>query len=189
VLPIFIALTTDMEPSYRRAMAYKGVSIGAGVLILFALIGDSLLAMLGISLAAFRIAGGIMLLLMALEMVFERRSERRSKSAEDFKTTVHPDDISVFPLAIPLLAGPGAITAVLLLSGRYDGDVIAQFTVFGVMIAVLLICLILFLLSERLKKILGQTLTSIISRLLGILLAALAVQFIVDGIRNALLSE
>jgi multiple antibiotic resistance protein len=155
------------------------------ILLAFALVGEGLLGVLGISLPAFRTAGGVMLLLIALEMVFERRTERRTRSADELKTVGHPDDLSVFPLAVPLLAGPGAITSVILLMARYEGDLVAQTAVVVVLLAVMASCIGFFALIEPLARLLGATLTHVISRLLGILLGALAVQYVFDGLRNA----
>ena len=195
LLPIFVSLTQGMAPGHRRLMAFKGVAIGAAILLVFAVAGRGLLESLGIGLPAFRIAGGVMLFLIALEMVFEKRTERRSRTAADFKQAGHdrhppypeqPDDVSVFPIAIPLLAGPGAITAVLLLMGQHHERAGARLLVLGVMLAVLALALVLFLQASRLERLLGETLTTVVSRLLGILLAALAVQYILDGVRQAL---
>ena len=186
LLPIFLSLTQGTPAAHRRAMAIKGTLIGGVILIVFALAGDTLLALLGIGLPAFRIAGGIMLFLIALEMVFEKRAARRSKSAEDFAQHQPPEDISVFPVAIPLLAGPGAITAVILLMGQHSGDTAAQTVIMAVLIFVLLLSLVLFLMAQPLERLLGPTITHVITRLLGIVLAALAVQYVIDGVQNAI---
>jgi multiple antibiotic resistance protein len=185
LLPVLIGLTAGMAAGLRRRMALKGVLIAGVILLGFAFAGDSLITLLGIGLPAFRVAGGGMLLVIALEMVFERRTNRRSRSAEEMKDVGGPDDISVFPLAIPLLAGPGAITSVMLLMARYEGDLAAQATVVAALMTVLVLCVVVFLFIDPLERLLGATLTHVISRLLGILLAALAVQYILDGLRNA----
>jgi multiple antibiotic resistance protein len=185
LLPVLLALTPNMAPAVRRRMAFKGTLLATLILLGFALGGEALLGVLGIGLPAFRTAGGVMLLLIALEMVFERRTERRSRSADELKTIGDPDDISAFPLAIPLLAGPGAITSVMLLMARYEGDLAAQAAVVIVLLGVMASCIVIFALIEPLARLLGATLTHVLSRLLGILLGALAVQYIFDGLRNA----
>ena len=185
LLPVLLALTPGVPAAERRRMALRGTLIATAILLAFALAGHSLLELLGIGLPAFRIAGGVMLLLIALEMVFERRAERRSRSADELKPVGGPDDVSVFPLAIPLLAGPGAITSVLLLMARHQDDLAAQAVVVAVLLAVMAICATIFLLVEPLARVLGPTLTHVVSRVLGILLAALAVQYVLDGLRNA----
>jgi len=185
LLPVLIGLTAGMAAADRRRMALKGTLIAGVILLLFALAGEALLGLLGIGLPAFRVAGGGMLLMIALEMVFERRIERRSRSAKEMKEVGGPDDISVFPLAIPLLSGPGAIASVMLLMARYEGDLTAQATVIAALLLVLGLCVVVFLFVEPLERLLGATLTHVISRLLGILLAALAVQYVLDGLRTA----
>jgi multiple antibiotic resistance protein len=185
LVPVLLALTPGVAPAERRRMALTGTLIATAILLAFALVGDVVLGLLGIGLPAFRIAGGVMLLLIALEMVFERRAERRSRSAKEVKDVGGPDDISVFPLAIPLLSGPGAITSVMLLMARYEADLTAQATVVAMLLLVMALCALIFLFIEPIERMLGATLTHIVSRLLGILLAALAVQYVLDGIRNA----
>ena len=185
LVPVLLALTPGVRAPERRRMALKGTLIAAVILLGFALAGEPVLRLLGIGLPAFRTAGGVMLLLIALEMVFERRTERRSRSADELRTVGGPDDISVFPLAIPLLAGPGAITSVMLLMARHQGEPLAQAAVVAVLAAVMGLCVVIFLLVEPLARLLGPTLTHVVSRLLGILLAALAVQYVFDGLRNA----
>ena len=185
LLPVLLALTPGVRAAERRRMALRGSLLAAAILLGFALVGERVLGLLGIGLPAFRTAGGVMLLLIALEMVFERRTERRSRSADALKLVGGPDDISVFPLAIPLLAGPGAITSVMLLMARHQGDLGAQATVVAVLLVVMALCVVIFLLVEPLARLLGPTLTHVVSRLLGILLAALAVQYVFDGLRNA----
>lgn len=184
-VPVFIGLTEGGDFAYKRRMAVKSVSIGLVILFFFALAGDWLFKTLGIEMPSFRICGGIMLFLIALEMVFEKRNQRRSENATHVAESFPLEDVSVFPLAIPLLSGPGAITSLILLMGNHDGDTGAQVIVFSVLVAVLLICLVLFVLSGHITRVFGDTLTNILSRLFGIILAALSVQFIMDGIRNA----
>jgi multiple antibiotic resistance protein len=126
-----------------------------------------------------------MLLLIALEMVFARRTDRRSRSADELRDVGGHADVSVFPLAIPLLSGPGAITSIMLLMARHEGDLAAQTVVLAMLLVVMCLCAVIFLFVEPLERLLGPTLTHVISRLLGILLAALAVQYIFDGLRSA----
>jgi multiple antibiotic resistance protein len=185
LLPVLLALTPGVSTTERRRMGLTGTLIATAILLVFALVGDVVLGLLGIGLPAFRIAGGVMLLLIALEMVFERRAERRSRSAREMKDVGGPDDISVFPLAIPLLSGPGAITSVMLLMARYEGDLPSQATVVAMLLLVMALCALIFHAIEPIERLLGATVTHVISRLLGILLGALAVQYVVDGIRNA----
>jgi MarC family membrane protein len=188
LVPVLLALTAGMPAAERRRMALKGALIAGVILLAFALFGDTLLGLLGIGLPAFRTAGGVMLMLIALEMVFERRADRRSRSADELRDVGGHDDISVFPLAIPLLSGPGAIASIMLLMARFGGDLTAQALVIVVLLAVIALCIVIFLFVEPLERLLGPTLTHVISRLLGILLAALAVQYIFDGISAAWLA-
>ncbi|MBL4666116.1 MAG: MarC family protein [Sneathiella sp.] len=191
LLPIFISLTKGSTVSHQRRMAIKGTLIGGAMLLFFALLGDRFLALLGVGLPSFRIAGGAMLFLMALEMVFDKRTQRRESRAEDMKDEVEGDtgfdDISVFPLSIPLISGPGAIASIMLLMSANRDNIIHQATILIVLGAVLLIVLILFFLAPRLEKIMGPTFTQIVSRVLGVILGALAVQYIIDGIKLSFL--
>ena len=172
--PIFVALTAGMAPRRRWAVALRACGIAAGLLILFALAGEAVLGFLGISMPAFRIAGGLLLFLTALEMLFERRTRRRGDKGE-----AAVDDPSVFPLALPLIAGPGAIATMILLS---DGGP-ATAAAIGVMLAVVSLCLGLFALSSLVERALGEVGVAVVTRLLGMLLAALSVQFVLDGLR------
>lgn len=176
--PLFVALTRGMTAARKRAIAIRACVTGIAVLLVFAAFGDAVLEFIGISIPAFRIAGGMLLFLTALEMLFERRSKRRQDQAEEDD---HSDDPSVFPIAIPLIAGPGAITTMILLIGQAPGDY-GLFWVSGVMIAVILISFSLFLAGDLIERILGRTGITVVTRLLGMLLAALAVQFVLDGI-------
>jgi multiple antibiotic resistance protein len=185
LVPVLLTLTVGIAAAERRRMALKGTLIAGVILLGFAVLGEPLLRLLGIGLPAFRTTGGVMLLLIAFEMVFERRTDRRSRSADELKDVGGPDDVAVFPLAIPLLSGPGAITSIMLLMARYEGDVTAQAVVIAVLLVVMALCVVIFLFVEPLERLLGPTLGHVISRLLGILLAALAVQYIFDGLRNA----
>jgi len=187
LLPIFISLTKGSSLSHQRRMAIKGTVIGGMTLLFFALLGDRFLALLGVGLPAFRIAGGVMLFLMAIEMVFDKRSQRRENRAEDMKEEIEGDsafdDISVFPLSIPLISGPGAIASIMLLISANRDNLVHQATVLVVLGIVLIIVFSLFLLAPKLEKLMGVTFTQIVSRVLGVILGALAVQYIVDGIK------
>jgi multiple antibiotic resistance protein len=185
LVPVLLALTAGMAAADRRQMALKGTLIAGLILLGFGLAGEALLGLLGIGLAAFRTAGGVMLLLIALEMVFERRVDRRSRSADELRVVGGRDDLAVFPLAIPLLSGPGAIASIMLLMDRYQDDLVAQAIVLAALLAVMALCVAILLLLEPLERVLGPTLTHVVSRLLGILLAALAVQYVLDGLRSA----
>ncbi|MEN9059933.1 MarC family protein [Ponticoccus litoralis] len=177
--PIFIALTADTDDRHRRAVALRAVLIAGSLLTLFAFFGEAVLGFIGISMPAFRIAGGILLFLTALDMLFERRTKRREDQAdeEDFP------DPSVFPIAIPLIAGPGAIATMILLAGRAEGA-LGMAAVLGVMAAVLMLALLLFLSAGVIERGLGRTGINVVTRLLGMLLAALSVQFVLDGLRD-----
>ncbi len=177
--PIFVALTQGMSPAKRRAVAVRSCLIAAAVLLLFALSGEAVLGFLGISMPAFRIAGGLLLFLTALEMLFEFRTKRRQGRSED-----PADDPSVFPLAIPLIAGPGAIASIILLMGDVQGDILASALVVAVMVSVVAVVAALFLLGGFLERLIGQTGIVVLTRLFGMLLAALAVQFVLDGLRG-----
>lgn len=189
MVPIFIALTRDQaSAAQRRQTALKGTLIGAAILALFALFGEAALTGLGIGLPAFRIAGGITLLLLALEMIFERRGERRTATAEQLQGETPADDVAVFPLAIPLIAGPAAITAVILQTARHEHDPAGQVAVVLALAAVLAILYALLRASGLVGRRLSPTLVTVLSRLLGLLLAALAVQYVLDGLRQAFLA-
>ncbi len=184
--PTFVAVTAGIPDLARRQVALRAAVIAGGILTGTALIGDWLLRQLGITLPAFRIAGGLLLFSIASEMVFGVRIERQSKAAEQ-AVEEHVRNIAAFPLAIPLLAGPGALTATILLSGQaafrplYIGILIA------VIAAVAALCLVVFLLAARIERALGTTGNVLLSRLLGVLLAALAVQYVIDGLRVLLM--
>ncbi len=174
--PMFIALTKGMSAQERRGVAIRAVLIAAGILTLFALFGEAVLGFMGISMPAFRIAGGVLLFLTALDMLFERRTKRRKGQA-------HSDnDPSVFPLATPLIAGPGAMATMILLTGSAGGDWALIAAMLGVLAAVLLAVLLAFFVGASLEKLLGDTGINVVTRLLGMLLAALAVQFVLDGL-------
>jgi len=179
--PIFAALTHGESTATRRKMAVRGTLIAAVILVVFTLAGDRLLSLLGIGMPAFQIAGGVLLFLLAVDMVFARHSGLRSTTEREQKEAETKKDISVFPLAIPLIAGPGALTTVLLMVGDQGSDPAVLASVLGVLLVVLTITLMALLLSERIMAILGETGTNVISRVLGVILAALAVQFVLDG--------
>jgi multiple antibiotic resistance protein len=175
--PIFIGLTAGMPEPLKRKIGLEACVIAFFVLAGSALFGDWLLRRLGISLAAFRIAGGLLLFAIAFEMVFERRISR--KADQSAATGTH---IAAFPLAIPLMAGPGAITAMLLLAGQMNGDAIGFSLLIGIMALMLVTCFVVFLTSTYLEKLLGAQGQAVFARLLGVLLAALAVQYVADGV-------
>ena len=185
VAPIFAALTHGNTNEYCRKMAIKGVFISAGILIVFAFVGQFLLNSLGITLNAFRIAGGLFLLLLSIDMVFARQSGLRSTTTRENLEAEHKADISVFPLAIPLIAGPGAITTMMLLMGEATNHLSWVISLIVVLLFVLLLVLSTLLTARRIIALFGETGSNVISRVLGILLAALAVQYMIDGIRNS----
>jgi multiple antibiotic resistance protein len=185
LVPTFVGITHGLPSHARRSVALRASVIAAIVLIGAALIGEWLLRTLSISLPAFRIAGGLLLFSIASEMVFGLRTQRQSQTAEQ-AIDERVRNIAAFPLAIPLMAGPGAITATVLLAGRSNGDLIRLGLLIGVIVAVVLVCVVAFLSAERIARLLGTTGNIVLSRLLGVLLAALAVQFVVDGVRTLL---
>ncbi len=179
LVPLFIALTRGMGAERRRAMAGRACLIAAFLLAVFALAGESILGFVGISMPAFRIAGGILLFLTALDMLFERRTQRREGQQAE------PDhDPSVFPLATPLIAGPGAIASMILLAGQAGPGWLGTATVIGLMLAMMAVTWAFLLASPPIERLLGRTGTIVITRLLGMLLAALSVQFVIDGVRG-----
>ncbi len=184
LIGIFNGLATGMTPRDKRRLAVRGVAVGSGVLLLFALGGERILGALGISLPAFRAAGGAMLFMLAIEMMFQRRQSRRREAVENVVDEPHPEDVGIFPLGIPLIAGPGAITSALLLTSRHKGDMVEQGIVLAAILAVLLLTLVTFLAAERLGRIIGPTIVGITTRLLGILLAAVAVEYMVVGVHQ-----
>jgi MarC family membrane protein len=183
--PTFLAVTHGLPPSAQRNVAVRASAIAAGILIGAALVGHWLLTTLGISLPAFRIAGGLLLFSIASEMVFAVRTERQTRTAEQAMEE-HVRNIAVFPLALPLLAGPGAITATVLLAGQADGRPLMLAVLLAVIVGVCGSCVCIFLLATRIGNFLGQTGNAVLQRLLGVLLAAMAVQFVIDGVRAVL---
>ena len=179
LVPLFIALTQGMSNERRRAMATRACVIATVLLTVFGLFGEAVLGFIGISMSAFRIAGGILLFLTALDMLFERRTKRREDQKSD------PDhDPSVFPLATPLIAGPGAIASMILLVGQSGPGWVGTVWVMALLWGMILVTWAFLLASPPLERLLGRTGTIVITRLLGMLLAALSVQFVIDGIRQ-----
>jgi MarC family membrane protein len=185
LVPPFLAITDGLPKRARRSVALRATLIATAILAGSALIGDWLLRTLSIGLPAFRIAGGLLLFSIASEMVFGVRIERQAQQAEQ-ALEEHVRNIAAFPLAIPLMAGPGAITATILLAGRSGGDSTQLMLLLAVIVVVLALCFVVFSLAGRIGKMLGTTANVVASRLLGVLLAALAVQFVIDGVRAAL---
>jgi multiple antibiotic resistance protein len=182
--PIFASLTRGTPAAHRRAMALRSSVIAWAILMFFALLGKPMLHALGISLAAFRIAGGVMLFMIALDMVFERRTQRREVRAQSIEGTPQAEDISVFPMAIPMIAGPGSIASAMLWVSRADG--IAQVaTVLAAITVVILITLMCLLAAGPLMRLIGERIEAMITRVLGVILAALAAQFVVDGLKQS----
>ena len=179
--PIYASLTSNVPPRDRRVMAIRAILVAAVILLVFALFGEPMLSALGISLDSFRIAGGIMLFLIALEMVFEKRTERREDRAQEIIEQPEIEDVSIFPMAMPMIAGPGSIAAVMLLTSQNDG-LNNAFVIMGALGAVLLLTLVGLIAAGPLMRILGNKVEAVITRVLGVILGALAVQFVVDGL-------
>jgi multiple antibiotic resistance protein len=185
VAAVFAALTADDTVRERRQMALKGTLIGGVILLLFAFIGQTILDGLGVSLPAFRTGGGILLLLMGIDMVFARDSGGTSTTDEEEQEAATKQDISVFPVATPLIAGPGAMGAAILLMANAQGEPTLRVAVVAALVSVLAITLLGLLLATQVEKLLGITGLHVISRISGVLLVALAVQFVFDGILNS----
>lgn len=186
LVPIFLAVTQGFSADQRRSVAWRACLIAFAILAACAFIGDWLLGKLGITLPAFRIAGGLLVFWIAFEMVFGLRANRKNEVARDAIDKEHIVNVAAFPLAIPLLAGPGAITATLLLAGQAEGRPALMATLVGVLALVILISWACLQAAERVDRMLGTLGNVVVSRLLGIILAALAVQFVIDGIRAVL---
>ena len=184
--PIYAGLTSEATRAQARAMALRATFIATIILLIFALFGEQLLAGLHIELDSFRIAGGIMLFLIALDMVFEKRTERREARAEKVKAQSGPgpeiEDVSVFPMAMPMIAGPGSIATVMLLMARSEGTP-ETLVVLGALAAVMVLTLLALIAAGPLMKLLGKRSEAVITRLLGVLLAALAAQYVIDGLK------
>jgi len=184
IAPLFMVLTKGSTPNHQRGMAMRGTAVAAGILFLFYFIGDHLLHVLGISLPAFRIAGGALLFLLSIDMVVVRQSGLRSTTLREQEEATHRQDVSVFPLAFPLIAGPGAITTVLLMAAN-NHDLVTTIGIFAILSLVLGLALTSLLFAPRLARLFGETGTNVVSRLMGIILCALATQYVVDGIRQS----
>jgi len=183
--PIYAGLTHGATPAHRRSMAIRAVVVAAIILFVFAAVGEAMLKALGVSLAAFRIAGGIMLFLIALEMVFEKRTERREDRAAKVAQSPEVEDVSIFPMAMPMIAGPGSIASVMLMMSRNHGfEKVA--VVLAALATILALTLAALLAAGPLMRLLGARIEAVITRILGVLLGALAVQFVIDGIRISL---
>lgn len=182
--PIYAGLTHGATAVQRRAMAIRAVLIAGIILLLFTLVGQDLLGALHIELDSFRIAGGLMLFLIALDMVFEKRTQRREERAEKVMATPEVEDVSVFPMAMPMLAGPGAIASVMLLESG-AGGIEGTLVVLAALGTVLLLTLLALLAASPLMKLFGARVEAVITRLLGVLLAALAAQYVIDGLRGS----
>jgi multiple antibiotic resistance protein len=186
LVPMFGALTRGGEPGYRTRMAWKSVGISAVIFIVFALVGDWLLRLLGISVSAFKIAGGLLLFLLAVDMVLARESGLRSTTVREQEEAKYRDDISVFPMAFPLITGPGTLATLLLLTAE-TSNYIEFSMVLGMGLLALAVTLVLLLLTRPLMRVIGVTGGTVVSRLLGVVLAALAVQYVVDGFTEVLI--
>jgi multiple antibiotic resistance protein len=182
--PIFASLTRGTPEAHRRAMAIRSSLIAWAILLFFALLGKPMLKALGISLASFRIAGGIMLFFIALDMVFEKRTQRREERAQAIEGTPEAEDISVFPMAIPMITGPGSIASAMLWVSRADGALQVA-VVLAAITAVMLIVMVTLLASGPLMRLIGEKVEAMITRILGVILAALAAQFVIDGLKES----
>ncbi len=181
--PLFLALTQGMTSAQRRAIGLRACLIAGALMIVFLFLGEAVLGFVGISMPAFRIAGGVLLFLTALEMLFQKRQQRRENNAET-GAAEHTDDPSVFPLALPLIVGPGAITTIILYAGQAQGA--ADFAAIAAVLFVVLVMVFLSMLAASgIERLLGKTGINIVTRVLGMLLAALAIQFILDGLRQS----
>jgi multiple antibiotic resistance protein len=180
--PIYASLTKGASAAQRRSMAVRACLIAAMILIVFALFGEKLLGALHIELNSFRIAGGIMLFLIAIDMVFEKRTERREERAAKIIETPEIEDVSVFPMAMPMIAGPGSIASVMLMMSQNEGTD-RSLVILGALSAVLLLTLLALLAAGPIMRVLGSQAEAVITRLLGVLLGALAAQFVIDGLR------
>ncbi|GAA4761179.1 MarC family protein [Novosphingobium ginsenosidimutans] len=183
--PIYAGLTSGASHAQARTMALRACFIATIILLIFAVFGEDLLGALHIELDSFRIAGGIMLFLIALDMVFEKRTQRREERAEKIKGTPEIEDVSVFPMAMPMIAGPGSIATIMLLTARANGTN-ETLVVLGALAAVMLLTLLALVAAGPLMKLLGARVEAVITRLLGVLLAALAAQYVIDGLKATL---
>jgi multiple antibiotic resistance protein len=182
--PIFVGLTRGTSAVHRRAMAIRSCLIAWAILMFFALLGKPMLQALGISLASFRIAGGIMLFIIALDMVFERRTARRESRAHSIEGTPEAEDISVFPMAMPMIAGPGSIASAMLWVSRAETLVHVAIVLAAITI-VMILTLATLLAAAPMMRLIGDRVEAVITRILGVILAALAAQFIIDGLKQS----
>ena len=180
--PLFLAVTGGMDSAQRKSVAMRSALIGFSILLVFVIAGSGILTLFGITLPAFRVAGGLLLFWIAFEMIFEKRQERHEETAQRAITIDHVRSVAVFPLAIPLIAGPGAISASILLSNDFAGP-LERAVLIGIIGAIILLVYVVFLVAERVDKLLGETGRSVLTRLLGVILSALAVQFVADGVK------
>ncbi len=180
--PLFLAVTGGMDSTQRRHVALRSVIIAFIILLVFVVAGSGILTLFGITLPAFRVAGGLLLFWIAFEMIFEKRQERHEETTKKAMTVDQVRSVAVFPLAIPLIGGPGAISAAILLSNDFPTPV-ERAVLIGIIAAIILLVYLVFLLAERVDKLLGETGRSVLTRLLGVILSALAVQFVADGIK------
>lgn len=190
VTPVFVSLTSNGSEEYRKKMVRNGVLTATIILLFFAISGSSVLNVIGIGLPAFRIAGGILLLLLSIDMVLAKPSSAiRTETEEEYEESLHRNDISVFPLAIPLLSGPAAITMLILFMKQAEGDLIHQLVILSALGANMLICFIILRFSSAISNFLGKTGINVLNRIFGILLTALSCQFFIDGISEAFLKK
>lgn len=181
--PLFLAVTAGMDSTQRREVAMRAALTAFGIIVVFVVAGTVILNLFGITLPAFRVAGGLLLFWIAFEMIFEKRQQRHEETAQRAITKDQVRSVSVFPLAIPLIAGPGAISAVILLSGEFSGPV-ERGALIGIIAVILFLTWLALRLADRIDGLLGETGRSVLTRLLGVILSALAVQFVADGIRD-----
>jgi len=182
--PIYASVTKGATAGQRRSMALRAVMVAGLILIIFALFGEQLLGALHIELDSFRIAGGIMLFVIAIDMVFEKRTQRREERAQKIIDTPEIEDVSIFPMAMPMIAGPGSIASIMLLVAQNDG-LDRALVILGALATVLLLTLVALLTAGPLMRVLGAKTEAVVTRLLGVLLAALAAQFVIDGLRGS----
>ena len=180
--PLFLAVTGGMDTAQRKQVALRSALIAFAILLVFTIAGSGILALFGITLPAFRVAGGLLLFWIAFEMIFEKRQERHEETTKKAITADQVRSMAVFPLAIPLIAGPGAISAAILLSNDFATP-LQRATLIGIIAAIILLVYLVFLLAEKVDKLLGETGRSVLTRLLGVILSALAVQFVADGVK------
>lgn len=182
LVPIFIALTQGFDARRKRLIALRGTALSFAVIVFFAYLGEMVLDALSISMAAFRISGGALLFWIAFEMLFERRADRKESTADEARSEEEAHDLAVFPLAVPLIAGPGAITSTLLLMDRYGTGIAGQISVLSAAGTVVAGLAVILMLADAVRRLLGRTIINTVTRVLGIVLAALAAQTVISGI-------